>query len=124
LKTTSLVPYRERVPNQPKTPSRSIRVDDTDWAELGRIAEAQGSARGKLINELLAWYLGRPGAELPERPSSVPADPGRTVRIDAQIWDDLPAPDTDPHGHRSRLINQILSWYLNRPADLPTPGQE
>lgn len=121
MKTTSLVPYRDRVPNQPKTPSRSVRIDDDDWAELGRIAEGEASTRGKLINELVAWYLGRPGSELPVRPSTIPADPGRTVRIDARIWEHLPASEVDPHTYRTLLINQILGWYLLRPLEAEFP---
>jgi hypothetical protein len=59
------------VPNQPKTPHRSVRVDDEDWADLDTAAVAAGTDRAKLIVAFIRWYLRRPGAELPERPRSV-----------------------------------------------------
>lgn len=61
------------VPNQPRTQHRSVRVSDEDWADLDTTAAAAGSDRAKIINQLLRWYLRRPGAKLPERP---PARPG------------------------------------------------
>jgi hypothetical protein len=57
-----------RVPNQPKTPHRSVRVDDADWADLETVAARAGTDRAKLIVAFIRWYLRRPGAELPERP--------------------------------------------------------
>ncbi|MET9429788.1 hypothetical protein [Streptomyces sp. NPDC003036] len=59
--------------NQPKTQHRSVRIDDADWADLK--SRAPGGDRSAAIKELLAWYLRRPGAELPERPPAPgPAD--------------------------------------------------
>ena len=57
-----------RVPNQPKTPRRDIRVSGDDWADLGERAAALGTDRTKVIVALVRWYLRRPGAKLPERP--------------------------------------------------------
>jgi hypothetical protein len=57
-----------RVPNQPKTPNRAVRVDDELWQEAGQAAAAAGTDRTKLLNQFLRWYLRRPGAALPERP--------------------------------------------------------
>lgn len=112
--------YGERVPNQPKTPSRSFRVDDTDWKKLDRLAKQCGTVRGKVINELIGWYIGKPGAELPERPAEHAHEPGRTVRIDADVWEQLPADPADPYTSRANLINQVLAWYLRKPnAALP-----
>jgi hypothetical protein len=58
------------VPNQPRegrTP-RAFRIDDDDWADLGDVAASMERDRGWLLRKMVAWYLQRPGAELPERP--------------------------------------------------------
>lgn len=112
--------YRDRVPNQPKTPSRSFRVEDADWDKLGQIAAQCGTVRGKIINELIGWFIGKPGAELPERPADSAQERGRTVRIDAEVWNRLPADPDDPYTSRANLINEVLAWYLRMPdAALP-----
>jgi hypothetical protein len=59
-----------RVPNQPKTTGRNVRVPDEDWIDLGQAADAMGTDRSKVINQLVRWWLRRPGAGLPERPPS------------------------------------------------------
>lgn len=46
------------------TTNRVVRVPDEDWADLG---ERAGN-RAQVLRELIAWYLRRPGAELPKRP--------------------------------------------------------
>jgi hypothetical protein len=46
------------------TTNRVVRVPDADWADLG---ERAGN-RAQVLRALIAWYLRRPGAELPERP--------------------------------------------------------
>jgi hypothetical protein len=56
------------VPNQPRTQHRSIRIRDEDWSDLDATAAVAGADRAKVINQLLRWYLRRPGAKLPERP--------------------------------------------------------
>ncbi|WP_159043132.1 MULTISPECIES: hypothetical protein [unclassified Streptomyces] len=59
--------------NQPKTQHRSVRIGDAEWADLK--SRAPGGDRAAVIKELVAWYLRRPGAELPERPPAPgPAD--------------------------------------------------
>jgi hypothetical protein len=57
----------ERVPNQPRTQHRSVRVSDDDWTDLDTAAKAAGVDRAALIKQFIRWYLQRPGAELPER---------------------------------------------------------
>lgn len=57
------------VPDKPKTKGRSIRVDDPEWDDLGAVVEDLGTDRSKVINQLVKWYLRRPGAKLPERPA-------------------------------------------------------
>jgi hypothetical protein len=56
------------VPGTWKTPHRSVRVEDADWADLDAAAKSAGTDRAKLIVAFIRWYLQRPGAELPERP--------------------------------------------------------
>ncbi|MEV4096944.1 hypothetical protein [Streptosporangium saharense] len=57
------------MPNQPRTQHRSIRVDDADWADLDAATEQMGTDRAKVINAYIRWYLRRPGARQPERPT-------------------------------------------------------
>jgi hypothetical protein len=39
--------------------------------DLGGVADSMDLDRGWIIRQLVRWYLGRPGAEAPERPRSV-----------------------------------------------------
>jgi hypothetical protein len=48
------------------TTNRVVRIDDSDWADLGAAAGERN--RANVIRELVRWYLRRPGAKLPERP--------------------------------------------------------
>jgi hypothetical protein len=48
------------------TTNRVVRVPDADWDDLGERAGARN--RAQVIRDLVAWYLRRPGAKLPERP--------------------------------------------------------
>ncbi|MEV4227268.1 hypothetical protein AB0J81_09190 [Streptomyces bobili] len=57
------------MPNDPKTQHRSVRVSDDDWRDLLAAAKTQGSDRGRVIKELVAWYLRRPGVTQPSRPA-------------------------------------------------------
>jgi hypothetical protein len=57
------------VPNKPGTQHRSVRVGDDDWRDLEAAAKSVGTDRAKIINQLVRWYLRRPGAALPERPA-------------------------------------------------------
>lgn len=56
------------MPSSPKTQHRSVRISDDDWRDLLAAAKTQGSDRGTIIKELVAWYLRRPGATQPKRP--------------------------------------------------------
>ncbi|NUS79165.1 MAG: hypothetical protein HOV70_23605 [Streptomyces sp.] len=56
--------------NQHKEKLRGIRgVDDTLWSDLDTAARTANTDRSKVTRELWEWYVGRPGAELPERPT-------------------------------------------------------
>lgn len=57
------------MPNAPKTPLRNVRVEGAKWQGLGVAAKSQGTNRSEVINRFIDWYLGQPGAELPERPT-------------------------------------------------------
>lgn len=48
------------------TTNRVVRIDDDDWSDLGERAGERN--RAETIRGLVAWYLRRPGAKLPERP--------------------------------------------------------
>ena len=52
------------MPNAPRTQHRSVRISDEDWADLA----ARSGDRAAVIKDLIAWYLRRPGAKLPQRP--------------------------------------------------------
>jgi hypothetical protein len=58
------------MPNKPKTQHRSVRISDDDWADLLAAATVQGTDRAGVINELIAWYLRRPGVTMPKRPDA------------------------------------------------------
>lgn len=56
------------MPDAPKTQHRSVRIADDDWTDLADRSAAAGLDRAKVINQLVGWYLRRPGAKLPTRP--------------------------------------------------------
>lgn len=60
------------MPNAPRTQHRSVRISDDDWKDLA--ARAPGGDRAAVIKDLVAWYLRRSGAKLPDRPQPAPAD--------------------------------------------------
>lgn len=49
-----------------ETPIQHTRVDQDDWDDL---EAAVGRRRAKIVRDLIRWYIRRPGAALPERPS-------------------------------------------------------
>lgn len=61
----------DRVPDKPKTQHRSVRIDDPEWddGEKAAASDELHTDRSKVINQLYAWWLRRPGAKLPTRPS-------------------------------------------------------
>jgi len=48
-----------RVPNQPKTPQRTVRVPDAVWDQAKRIAEARGETLSDVIRAALERYIVR-----------------------------------------------------------------
>jgi hypothetical protein len=63
------------MPNAPRTQHRSVRISDDDWKDLAN--RAPDGDRAAIIKNLVAWYLRRPGAKLPDRPA--PSDPGSST---------------------------------------------
>lgn len=46
----------------------SFRIDEDDWDDRGGVAESTERDRGWWQRKLVAWYLDRPSAELPDHP--------------------------------------------------------
>ncbi|MUN41439.1 hypothetical protein [Actinomadura litoris] len=53
---------------QPGRQHRSVTLSDDNWEPGELIAEAMGTTRSQLVEALWAYFMRRPGAELPERP--------------------------------------------------------
>lgn len=49
------------------TQARPVRIPEEDWVDFGKLVGER--ERSKLIREFIAWYLRRPKASLPKRPS-------------------------------------------------------
>ena len=57
--------------NMHKHPLRGIRgIEDRLWEDLDTYAKAAGGDRSAVTRQLWEWFVGRPGAELPERPTA------------------------------------------------------
>lgn len=57
--------------NQHKEKLRGIRgVDEALWKDLDTAAKQVGGDRSRVTRQLWEWFVGRPGADLPERPVS------------------------------------------------------
>lgn len=59
--------YPPRMPNQPKTPARQMRIGD-EWYDFELATKAQDTERAAAVRAFIDWYIRRPDAELPERP--------------------------------------------------------
>lgn len=62
--------------NVHKHKGRYIRgADDELWKDLDAATKAAGHAdRSAVTRQMWEWFVGRPGATLPERPQSPPTD--------------------------------------------------
>ena len=59
--------------NQHKEKLRGVRgIDDQLWDDFDASASQQESDRSALLRRFIEWHVRRPGAELPERPETVP----------------------------------------------------
>lgn len=52
------------------TKPKSIRLEQDLWDDLGPAAQKVGHDRSGVIRQFVRWYLRRPGADLPQRPSA------------------------------------------------------
>jgi hypothetical protein len=64
-------------PNKPKTPTRPIRVDLTEWGVFGEATNAMGRDRSAAFRAFMDWYLHKPGAKAPTRPSKAVVEAAR-----------------------------------------------
>lgn len=51
--------HPSEVPNQPKTPLRSIRIPDDLWQSARDVAAARGDSLGDVIRQALTRYIAR-----------------------------------------------------------------
>ena len=58
--------YSHLMPNQPKTPMHTVRVEDDLWKAFGELAEPD---RAAVLRDFMRWYTRQPGARMPKRPS-------------------------------------------------------
>lgn len=49
-----------------------VRMMRSTWARFGQAVDAAGTNRSAVILALMAWYMRKPGARLPERPPAGP----------------------------------------------------
>jgi hypothetical protein len=56
---SSLFERRQPMPNQPKTPHRSIRIDDETWAHLAKVADQHKISLSEVVRLALADFLRR-----------------------------------------------------------------
>lgn len=54
-------------PSTGQMPIQHTRVAQDDWDDLKSVVGSR--RRGQVVRDLIAWYLRRPGAPLPDRPS-------------------------------------------------------
>lgn len=52
------------MPNQPKTPMHTIRIDEELWRRFGE----EAGDRTAVIREFIRWYVREPSARMPRRP--------------------------------------------------------
>lgn len=49
------------------TPHRPLRIPDEEWRPFGDLVGARN--RTRVVREFIRWYIGHPGAEMPQRPA-------------------------------------------------------
>ena len=81
------------MPPETHTQPRQIRIPDGDWHDFEAAAIEAGTTSSALVQNFIRWYLHRPGARMPKRPTSAPRDP----RAESSTHPDVPAADTAPH---------------------------
>lgn len=61
--------YRYGVPDKPKTPIRSFRMDYDDWAAFSAAVELAGEDASVTLRTLANWYARKPRAAKPRLPA-------------------------------------------------------
>jgi len=46
-----------------------MRIPDDEWDEVGDAVKQIGSNRTEITREFFRWYVRRPGAKMPKRPT-------------------------------------------------------
>ena len=59
---------------------RQVRIATQRWMEFGRVAKLGGTSRGRVVAQLIDWYIREPGARLPSRPDRDVIEAVRKVR--------------------------------------------
>lgn len=69
---------RKRKAGSTRMPIRQIRASDDTWEPFCEAAVTMGIERSALIRDFMAWYVHRPGAKLPTRPTQAQIDAWRS----------------------------------------------
>lgn len=72
---------RRMSPNKPKTPTRPIRVDLTDWGVFGEATNAMDTDRSAAFRAFMDWYLHKPGSKTPTRPNKAVVEAAREAYL-------------------------------------------
>ena len=57
--------------NQHSKKLRGVRqIDDDLWEDLGKATTELGTDRSAITRQFYEWFVGRPGAQLPKRPTA------------------------------------------------------
>lgn len=72
--TETLNTYGDRVPNQPKTPRRSVRVDDPEWEAAEAVAKRIDWDRSRGIRDYFNFFFHKPDVDLSRPPLPVIAE--------------------------------------------------
>lgn len=61
---------------------RQVRIATHRWTEFRRAAKLADSSRGKVVVQLIDWYIREPGAKLPARPEREVVEQARAARAE------------------------------------------
>lgn len=91
-----------RVPNQPKTPNRVVRVPDDLW----HAAQAKAAERGEKVSEVIRKSLARyvDGGDVMDR------EPGCTCTLDGTYWPGVRRDSPDCPAHHSDTAAAIRAF--------------
>jgi hypothetical protein len=52
------------------TARQTIRVDEALWDRFAEVATLDETDRSAVLREFIRWYIGEPGADMPQRPAA------------------------------------------------------